>query len=59
MLEYTQAGDGMQLSLLILHDDEKREYAYGPAKDYPIPRLVNLPKRCTITQEKTAGFLLA
>jgi len=32
MLEYTQAGDGMRLSMLILHDDEKREYAYGPAQ---------------------------
>jgi phosphoserine phosphatase len=35
MLEYTQAGDGMRLSMLILHDDEKREYAYGPAQGLP------------------------
>jgi phosphoglycolate phosphatase-like HAD superfamily hydrolase len=31
MLEYTQAGDGARLALLVLHDDAKREYAYGPA----------------------------
>ena len=30
MLEYTQAGDGVRLLMLVHHDDEKREYAYGP-----------------------------
>ena len=30
MLEYTQAGDGARLMMLVHHDDEKREYAYGP-----------------------------
>ena len=31
MLEYTGAGDGTRLSMLVLHDDATREYAYGPA----------------------------
>ena len=31
MLEYTKAGDGVRLAMLVLHDDAKREYAYGPA----------------------------
>jgi len=35
MLEYTKAGDGMRLAMLLLHDDAKREYAYGPAKGLP------------------------
>src|SRR4029450_13040083 len=30
-LEYTTAGDGARLGMLVLHDDAKREYAYGPA----------------------------
>jgi phosphoglycolate phosphatase-like HAD superfamily hydrolase len=30
MLEYTQAGDGARLMMLVHHDDAKREYAYGP-----------------------------
>ncbi len=30
MLEYTQAGDGARLMVLVHHDDAKREYAYGP-----------------------------
>lgn len=35
MLEYTKAGDGARLAMLVLHDDAKREYAYGPAKGLP------------------------
>lgn len=35
MLEYTKAGDGARLSMLVLHDDGKREYAYGPAQGLP------------------------
>jgi phosphoserine phosphatase len=31
MLEYTGAGDGARLMMLVLHDDATREYAYGPA----------------------------
>ena len=32
MLEYTGAGDGARLMMLMLHDDVQREYAYGPAQ---------------------------
>ena len=35
MLEYTKAGDGARLAMLVLHDDTKREYAYGPALGLP------------------------
>jgi hypothetical protein len=35
MLEYTTAGDGARLGMLVLHDDAKREYAYGPAQGLP------------------------
>jgi len=35
MLEYTKAGEGVRLSMLILHDDATREYAYGPAENLP------------------------
>lgn len=30
MLEYTQAGSGPSLMMLVHHDDAEREYAYGP-----------------------------
>jgi phosphoglycolate phosphatase-like HAD superfamily hydrolase len=32
MLEYTKAGDGARIAMLVLHDDAEREYAYGPAR---------------------------
>jgi phosphoserine phosphatase len=35
MLEYTGAGGGARLMMLVLHDDTKREYAYGPAQGLP------------------------
>ncbi len=35
MLEYTAAGDGARLMMLVLHDDAAREYAYGPAHGLP------------------------
>ena len=35
MLEYTKAGDGARLAMIVLHDDAEREYAYGPAQELP------------------------
>jgi phosphoglycolate phosphatase-like HAD superfamily hydrolase len=35
MLEYTKAGEGNRLSMIVLHDDAKREYAYGPVLGLP------------------------
>lgn len=35
MLEYTKSGSGLRLSMLVLHDDVEREYAYGPAQGLP------------------------
>jgi phosphoserine phosphatase len=39
MLEWTKAGDGARLSMLVLHDDAKREYAYGPAQGLPATKV--------------------
>jgi phosphoglycolate phosphatase-like HAD superfamily hydrolase len=39
MLEYTGAGDGARLMMLVLHDDAQREYAYGPAQGLPATRV--------------------
>ncbi len=35
MLEWTQAGDGARLMMLVHHDDAEREYAYGPSGGLP------------------------
>ena len=39
MLEYTGAGDGARLMMLVMHDDAKREYAYGPAQGLPASKV--------------------
>jgi len=39
MLEYTKAGDGARLAMLVLHDDATREYAYGPARGLPATKV--------------------
>jgi hypothetical protein len=35
MLEWTAAGAGVRLKMLVPHDDAVREYAYGPAQGLP------------------------
>ena len=45
MLEWTTAGDGARLTMLVLHDDAEREYAYGPARACPTPRSAPSPRR--------------
>ena len=39
MLEYAKAGEGARLAMLVMHDDAKREYAYGPAQGLPDTRV--------------------
>lgn len=43
MLEYTGAGDGARLMMLVLHDDAQREYAYGPAEGLPETKVGTFP----------------
>ena len=44
MLEYTKAGDGARLAMLVLHDDATREYAYGPAQGLPDTKVGAFPQ---------------
>jgi phosphoglycolate phosphatase-like HAD superfamily hydrolase len=44
MLEYTKAGEGTRLAMLVLHDDAAREYAYGPAKGLPDTKFGTFPQ---------------
>jgi len=44
MLEYTRAGEGLRLAMLVLHDDAKREYAYGPAQGLPATKVGTFPQ---------------
>jgi phosphoglycolate phosphatase-like HAD superfamily hydrolase len=44
MLEYTKAGEGARLAMLVLHDDARREYAYGPAQGLPDTKVGTFPQ---------------
>ena len=44
MLEYTTAGSGARLGMLVLHDDKVREYAYGPAAGLPDTKVGTFPQ---------------
>jgi hypothetical protein len=55
MLEYTQGGGGARFELLVLHDDGKREYAYGPALGLPEPKLGKFPQ-ALYEQAKQSGW---
>jgi phosphoglycolate phosphatase-like HAD superfamily hydrolase len=59
MLEYTKAGDGARLSMLVLHDDEKREYAYGPAKGLPETKVGTFPQVLYDQAKKDGWFVIS
>lgn len=44
MLQWTGAGDGPRLMMLVFHDDAKREYAYGPANGLPDTKFGTFPE---------------
>jgi phosphoserine phosphatase len=56
MLEYAKAGDGARLSMLVLHDDGKREYAYGPAQGLPATKVGVFPQ-ALYDEAKKDGWL--
>jgi phosphoglycolate phosphatase-like HAD superfamily hydrolase len=43
MLEYTKAGAGVCLAMIVLHDDGAREYSYGPARGLPDTKVGRFP----------------
>jgi phosphoglycolate phosphatase-like HAD superfamily hydrolase len=55
MLEWTQAGDGARLMMLVLHDDAAREYAYGPARGLPDTH-VGTFSEALLTQAEKSGW---
>ncbi len=55
MLEYTTAGSGARLAMLVLHDDAKREYAYGPALGLPNTKVGTFPQ-ALYDQAKKQGW---
>ena len=59
MLEYTKAGDGARLSMIVLHDDGKREYAYGPAQGLPDSKVGAFPQALYDEAKKDGWFVIS
>jgi phosphoglycolate phosphatase-like HAD superfamily hydrolase len=57
MLEYTKAGDGARLAMLVSHDDATREYAYGPALGLPDTK-VGTFTQALYDEAKKAGWVV-
>jgi hypothetical protein len=59
MLEYTKAGDGTRLAMLVLHDDAKREYAYGPARGLPPTKVGTFPPALDAEAKKQGWIVIS
>lgn len=58
MLEYTATGSGRRLSLLVLHDDAEREYAYGPAEGLPETKVGEFPQSLYDEAQKNGWIVI-
>jgi phosphoglycolate phosphatase-like HAD superfamily hydrolase len=59
MLEYTKSGDGARLSMLVLHDDSTREYAYGPAQGLPDSKVGTFPQELYDEAKKSGWTVIS
>jgi phosphoglycolate phosphatase-like HAD superfamily hydrolase len=59
MLEYTKAGGGLRLAMIVLHDDAEREYAYGPAQGLPDTRVGRFTQELYDEANKDGWFVVS
>ncbi len=59
MLEYTSAGGGARLAMLVLHDDAVREYAYGPAFGLPDTKLGRFPQELFAEADRSRWIVVS
>lgn len=59
MLEYTKAGEGARLAMLVLHDDAQREYAYGPAEGLPNTKVGTFTQALYDEAKKDGWFVIS
>ncbi len=59
MLEYTKAGEGARLAMIVLHDDSVREYAYGPAQGLPDSKIGTFPQELYDQAIKDGWFVVS
>jgi hypothetical protein len=58
-LEYAKAGDDARLSMIVLHDDAKREYAYGPAQGLPETKVGTFTQALYDEAKKDGWFVIS
>jgi hypothetical protein len=59
MLEWTGAGDGARLMMLVFHDDAEREYAYGPAEGLPDTKFGTFPESLMKEADKKGWIVIS
>ena len=59
MLEWTGAGSGPRLVMLLFHDDADREYAYGPAGGLPDTQFGAFPASLMDEAKKNGWFVIS
>jgi len=59
MLEWTGAGSGARLMMLVLHDDAEREYAYGPANGLPDTKFGIFPESLMEEADKKGWVVIS
>jgi hypothetical protein len=57
MLQWTGAGSGARLMMLVFHDDAEREYAYGPANGLPDTKFGTFPQSL-MDEAKQKGWIV-
>jgi hypothetical protein len=55
MLEWTGGGEGARLTMLVHHDDEQREYSYGPGGGLPETKIGRFSE-ALMTQANASGW---
>jgi hypothetical protein len=59
MLEWTGAGGGARLMMLVFHDDPEREYAYGPANGLADTKFGTFPQSLMEEAKKKGWFVIS
>ncbi|MBK1886078.1 HAD family hydrolase [Marinobacter sp. DY40_1A1] len=59
MLEWTGAGDGARLMMLVFHDDAEREYAYGPANGQADTHFGRFPQSLVEQADKQGWHIIS
>jgi hypothetical protein len=59
MLEWTGAGSGARLMMLVFHDDAQREYVYGFANGLPDTKFGTFPQSLMDETKKKGGVVIS